>query len=406
MKRIAPAVLLLAAACAQGTIEVEPITPPSVPQRSGALVEGTALDAAQATMSEAPLALGVARGGLWVAVSGGAVARSGDAFTAVPVGAPGEAMATGAVTTLARRGEGLLLWAAEGLFHDADGRLLRSPLSDSLAGEQIRALDSHGSGANEEIWLVNATGLLVARQGSLLSLDVRFKDAPVRFVAVAGVGQGRAVAFAENEAFEVDAAASTVTWAATGLGQVREATRSDDGTVFVATEKGLWRRDGMGAWAQLTLTADGQAPAAVSAVASGLGQLLVASQGKIAKRVGEGFTTFGALNAKAHGLALDAQGATWVSDGTTLTSLSSAAPAVSFETQVKPFFQAHCMSCHATQIPVIALTDYATASAMADLVSKRLRADGTRPMPPPETEVLTSDQYAVVLQWIAQGKAP
>ena len=409
MKRNPLLAVVLAAGCSS-PIVVPPLTPPTTTTVPGALTQGPQAAASPVAMSEAPVGLATSAGKVWVAVGAGALALGDSGLTQVPVGAPGEDMSTGAVRGVFPRGSGLFVSSEKGLFHDAQGRLLRSPVTDALMGATIQALDSFGSGAREELWLTTDRGLLLVKDNALDAVAVTFKEKPLTVVAAIGVASGAALVFSDGgDVFEVDAVKGEAKWVATAVGTVAELARTEDGTVYAATSTGLWRRTGAGAVAQLTLAAEGAQPLPVSAVRAIAGQLLVATGGQVARLSGTGFVGFGAAaSVKARGLALDAKGDTFFTDGATLTRLATA-KGIGFETDVKPFIVAHCMTCHQTgtnNAPIINLADYPTAVSYADRIKIRLTADGTTPMPPVDTEILTSQQYAAVLQWIAQGTQP
>jgi mono/diheme cytochrome c family protein len=100
----------------------------------------------------------------------------------------------------------------------------------------------------------------------------------------------------------------------------------------------------------------------------------------------------------------------WFVDGTQVARLTTSVdpPPPSFATDVKPFFTAHCRSCHATganYAPQIDLETYATARSWAQASLRRI-TDTLAPMPPASAEILTPAQYDVVVRWVEGGLLP
>jgi cytochrome c5 len=124
----------------------------------------------------------------------------------------------------------------------------------------------------------------------------------------------------------------------------------------------------------------------------------------------EGSELLGALTKAAPGgLATDANGDAWVIDDASVLHYKSGDP-VSFAKDVKPFFAAHCASCHkegAEGAPKHDFEDFATATEYAESIAKKLTAPpGMGVMPPASVETLGASDYAVVIRWIGSGQAP
>jgi len=81
---------------------------------------------------------------------------------------------------------------------------------------------------------------------------------------------------------------------------------------------------------------------------------------------------------------------------------------VSFATDIRPFFAAHCATCHepgAKNAPFVDLLSYESAKQLAPSIVKRLR--GELPvMPPASLEILTAADFAVVIRWVDSGLLP
>lgn len=408
MRSLSLAFLSLLAACGPQTMVVPPeVKDPVVTKVEGGLEAGTAVTQAPIAMTSTPIALSSAAGELTVVGADTLFRRSSTSGTidALPVGTTGEQMASGPVHFVARRGDASL-WvvAGNGLFHLAEGRLLKSPLSADVAALTVTAIDTYGSGTAEELWLTTTTGVQHVKGGTMRAVEVQFPKLGALGVPVAAIGAGadQAVMVAKEQAFLVDLGKSTATWIAKDVGTLKAWARNDDGSVLLATTTGLYERLKSGeVRVRAGITADD--------VVTALGQVLVASGGKVARLEGGTFKTFGDLAApRARGLQVDAAGDTFALDAAVLVKFPTGKP-VSFAADVRPFLIPHCNTCHAAGSqgsPIIDFSDYATAKSNAAVAIKRLKAEGIAPMPPSNTEVLSAADYAVVLKWFAGGMQP
>jgi cytochrome c5 len=315
---------------------------------------------------------------------------------------PNEPPVTGAVKLLARRREGgLFVWSDAGLFHDDRGRLLLSPLSAGLSGADLRTLDAFGAGASEELWLVNGGALEHVGGGTLTRVDIAGIDDVDLAV---GVEAGQALAAAQGSLYLVDITRPEALRVTSGLGAVNAFARDDDGTVYLATDVGLLVRSDAGDFSLHLL--DGDAGSGVDAVAAGFGTALLASNGQTLLFSPDAWIV--SADTTSRTLAVDANGDGWLADGEKLIQLKTGAP-VSFALDVRPFFAAHCNSCHssgASAAPIIHWNDYETARQYGPAALRRLEANGTPPMPPSNVEVLTPQDFAVVARWVHGGMPP
>ena len=403
--------LLALCACEGGSIMVPPstVTVPAPTVVSGALTEGEALHRTEQALPAGVVSVGRVNDSPVIATADGVLQLQGTSFVALPVGAAGEAMSTGAVHFLAPRSTGLLAVAEGGLFHDWEGHLLRSPLSDSLAMVSVQAIDAFGSGGAEELWLVEAGALSHVANGHRATLTLQDGAASQTVDVAVAAGANKAVVSSGDRLYRLDLAANTAAALAAQVPTISAFAHADDGTVYLATVGGLITVRTDDTVTLTTFAADGAAGQAVSDVAVLDSELFAVSGGRLVTRGATGFTTVANVAAPiARGLTIDSHGAVFAVDGAVLARLSSDRP-VSFATDVKPFMNAHCQSCHATGLqyaPIRAFDTLEVSSQYADLIIKRLKADGTAPMPPPNSEVLTPDQYAVVLRWVQGGKQP
>lgn len=314
---------------------------------------------------------------------------------------------TGAVDVVARRsGGGLLVHAASGLFHDTEGFLVPSPLEKSLAGKAITAIDALGEGDAEELWIATSTSTIHVAAGMIESFEVEGASAPAD--AAIGTAPGQAVISAGGEAFFVDLAAKKVTLLAKDLGKVHGHDRSEDDTVYLATDAGLLARTKAGAVSLRTLAAAGNPAVPVLGVASSFGVVMVVTASSLVRIDPMAATTLGDLPGASGAVAVDANGDVWAASTGKLTRFATGSP-VSFATDVEPFLTKHCTICHATGAngaPKDDFLDYANAKEKSALMLKRLSGDGGSVMPPVTSEVLAPTDYAVITRWVGGGLQP
>ncbi len=384
--------------------------PPAVAVRSGApLLPAPVAYAPVSGVSGARL-LSTLAGGVAAGTASGVLAATAAAPASLsPVGVasePGEPTSTGAIRLFARRGSGLLVVGERGLFHDGAGWLLPSPLTQSLGEEPLSALDAYGAGAAEELWLTSASGVRHLAGGQLEAVSVEGAAPPTLAI---GVAQGTALLAGAGTAWLVDARAGTAAVVARDLGELYDADRGDDGTVYLATAAGLLARERSGAVTLWTFAPEGQPSPGARAVSAAYGGLVVLTAGNVVGVDKDVATALAPVaRPSARGLTLDANGDTWALDGDALVRLRTGKP-VSFSADVAPFLAAHCTRCHAQGLehsPQLDLTSYEVAKGLSATLLKRLRAVDAPPMPPANIETLTAADYAVVTRWVGGGLLP
>jgi mono/diheme cytochrome c family protein len=321
----------------------------------------------------------------------------------------GEPEATGKVTALARRGSGGVLAAAQaGLFHDHQGSLYLSPLTHALPGPVVK-LDALGEGSDEVLWLLPADG--AAGQACVVNAeglhDVRLAVTGIPD-AVAALDATRGLIAVGGTLYQVDVAARTAAVVAEGLGRVHAVDRGVSGQLYLGTDHGLLERDAEGVWSRRTLAPEGTAAVPVHAVFAGAGSpILLATPEAVLQLGGAGLARLSTRGGEVAGVARDVSGDTWTVDQGRVVRLLTGAP-VTFAQHVKPFVTAHCAGCHrdGQGAPVIDFEDFDVAVEKAARIVTRLEGDGVSPMPPQSVEILTREQYAVVLRWVAGGMKP
>jgi hypothetical protein len=411
MKRAVWAVSLAALLAGCGAEEASPAGGTvAVARLEGAPTESTVESSTLALGAEAA-ALSVLSGSLAVATGDGVQRVAADGATLVEVAVlagSGEPTSTGAVTWMARRGEGLLVLGAEGLFHSQDGALLPSPLGASFGESALTAVDVLGDTGAEEAWLVVDGEAHWVKAGEAVPFAVpEVAGAPD---ALVGVAPGLALYAGGGSVWQVDVAAGTYQLVAGDLGAAASFDRAEDGTVLLATEGGLLARSADGDFSLRTFAPAGAAAVAVHSVASAYGATVAVVGGALvaidetgARRLGD------AVDSVARGVAVEASGDTWTTEGPALRRFATGVP-VSFAEDVAPFFAAHCDKCHAAgadvKVPDVDFADYELVVSKAEEIVERLQRSGPGVMPPASSEVLGAEDYALVLRWADGGRAP
>ncbi|MDP1823936.1 MAG: hypothetical protein Q8L48_11865 [Archangium sp.] len=388
---------LLLTAC-QGAIQVTP-PPEEVPAMK--VIATAAIERTRPTRTTPgawsnPSALWLQSGE--VTVLDGALVRqkSGTDFSTLTVGTDTESTLPGVVKALSRRGEGVLLAATGGFFHDAPGRLLRAPVSDDFSMETIRFIDA----VNGAVWVTTSTDAVRVLNGHRETVRLNDEAEPGAVQAVVGRTAASALVVKGASLYEVDLGAKTVKTLARGLATVTAIAHRGE-TVLLGTSDGLIEvgttvtRHTLGPIVDLEVVGDTTLVTTTSQV------LQVSSVAVVLADVTQPWPD---------ALTKDGTGDVWFLDGASLARLSTSItlPPPSFAADVRPFMTAHCRSCHATganYAPQLDLENYGTAKTWAARTVSRL-TDTLAPMPPANTEVLTPAQYDVVVRWVEGGLLP
>ncbi len=408
---------LAATACggrSENLVVTQPPVPTSIVQRiEGAPADAAAVDRVEVGAAAAPSALSSMAGLIAVGTPAGLFAGSrAQPNTLSPVlvlADSSEPQTTGAVYLMARRSSGgLLVYAENGLFHDSVGSLLPSPLSGALAGRPLTSLDAFGSGDSEELWMVAGGVGTHASGGQLTTFQIG--DGTSVPDAVVAVDTERAIVAQGGAAYLLELDQLQATPIAEGLGHVNGFDRSEDGSTYLATESGLLERSRAGDVSLRTLAPVGSAAVNVLGVSAAFGSVVAETSKWLARVDANSAAKLGSAAAPrpGRGIAIDTNGDTWSADEGKLFRVLTGRP-VSFGSDVKPFFDRHCMSCHRTGAqgaPVRNFDDFETAKSFSALIARRLQAIGILPMPPAYVETLTAADYAVVIRWIGGGLQP
>ncbi len=408
-----------------GSGETTPGDIPEVRVVEGAPIAGPAPEHVNVAMDAklVPTTLALYHGSAAVGTSGGVLVGSlvtNDLEPLVVVPTGDEPAVTGAVARLpSRPSGGMFALAEKGLFHDGQGVLLYSPLNASpeLAQNPVLGLDAAGGDDAEELWIRTQKGMFYLAAGKMTGFEVQDAGGTAQAVdTLIGLDHRRALAVASGVAYEIDFGESTVKAVADGIGLIHEASRAEDGVVYIASDTGLYVRDpANGEVSVRTLAPAGEPPQAILAVAASFGTVVAATAKSLVRIDAEGavqIVDFAAAPADAPesspvALAVDGQGDVWSLGGGKLVRHITGAP-VSFEEDVKPFLVEHCAVCHQDGLngaPAVDFADYEVAKDRAPTIVKRLKGDGSV-MPPVTFQVLTAADYAAVIRWVAGGLSP
>jgi cytochrome c5 len=378
---------------------------------AGAPVDGKHAERVDVMMSELPNVLSGIHGDIAIGTKNGVMAASLSDASVMDVPAvdqEGAYVTVGAVHRIARRADGGVLVVADGgLFTDQDGILMRSPLTDVVRPMGLVAVDAFGSATDEELWIVNAEGLLHDGGGMLEGIAIPNAPKPE---AVVGVAPGRAIMIGAGEAWLVDVTAKTAKKITSGLGVVHGSDRSDDRTAFFATDGGLFSFSSSGAATLRTLAADGAPATSVLGVTAAYGSVLAVTATSLVSVTDKEASIVGTVaTPQALSIATDGDGDAWLVDGAGVGRFKTGAP-VSFATDVAPFMKAHCTACHkdgTNGAPPHDFTTYDESKKLGGSIAKKLRApEGMGEMPPVATEKLAASDYAAVTRWVAGGMLP
>jgi hypothetical protein len=395
------------AACGSGQIVMPPPAPvePPLPSRVTLMpVTGTRPVSTEVMATSGAVGLSVVGGQVAIATLDGLSTRQGTSLVPVPVGAMGTE-SVGTVRSLSRRAGAALVLATGGVFQERQGRLLRSPMSDGLALTTVRSVDVVGEGAAETWWLRTDTAVQRATAAGVETLALQDPRAGGVVKAVVGRDPSTALVVRGDRLYLIDVAAPSVVTLAKDIGAVSATARLATGVVLLATDAGLLRISPSN---EVTLLALGTQGAVRDVVADGDAALVLAN-GVLTSLLVDELTVLGDVASPiAQGLVRDAQGALFVLDGAALKRLAAPTETPVTFADVRPFFAAHCTSCHtsgANYAPVFDLTNLQTARTWAQRSLARVK-NIDMPMPPASSGVLRPSQYAVFERWVAGGLLP
>lgn len=308
---------------------------------------------------------------------------------------------TGAVRSLAPLAGDLLLAGDNGMFVVSGDELFVPTKADSLDGLDVQSMASTEVDGQQHVWLGTASGIfhLQPQDGALEKWRVAEHDtAPQALWA----DRETMVAAFEDTLYRVDIAARTAVLEDLDFGMIHRI--SDDGraNLYLATSRGLFRRDPDGAYTQYTLT-DDAGPVVVDDLAFDpvLGTIAVTDIGVVRAAPDDSPVLMFELPQvqTPRRVASDETGVVWVGHEETVSGYL-VGESISFEEDIVPIFDTYCMGCHTVDntqgVPAIAFTDYDVAIQQEGRVKARIVAGD---MPPRDAEPLPVDAQELLTRW-------
>lgn len=400
--------LLFFAACAPGQIVMPPpapVEPPSLTRVSLTPQDTTRPTSSTVMSSVTAVGLSLVSGQVAVVNADSVSVRNGTMLNPVPVGASGTD-SLGTVRLVGRRGAGSLWLSSSGVFSERMGRLLRSPVSDSLPLADVKAIDVVGEGATETWWLRTDAAVLRVSEGDVDSIALDDPKGAGLITSVVGRDAQVALVVKGERLYLVDVAAPKVTVLAKGIGAVTAGAKLGDGSVVFATAEGLVKVTTAN---DVVLLGFGDA-SAVNDVSVDGDAAFIQSNGKLFSMLVDDVRVLGDVAAPmVSGVVRDSAGAVFTLDGAQLKRLATTPEEqpVRFA-DVKPFFTSRCTSCHssgANYAPIIDFTNFQKAKLAAQQSLDRVK-NPDNPMPPAASGLLRPSQYQVLERWVAQGLLP
>ncbi len=312
------------------------------------------------------------------------------------------------ITVVAPRRAGGTWIAAGGDLFVLDGLyVLATPLM--LDAGVIHAVVDVPTGALAGLWLATEGGLYRRTDDSLERWTIPGVTSVVTDLAIDPTGTfGLAVADGTFVTLEVEGTEVLTDRDAVDLGEVR-AVAASDGAVWAAGSKGLLRFAQFDAkpYRHYPLASEGDLVAVATDPVTGTVWVRNATQ--LLEVDGPTIRAYPMASSTVPRIVVDTLGHVFVADGETLVRSGDmpSESATSFERDVVPWIQTNCAQCHSNQTQDF--EDYAVFAEIAEGALSRVRR-GDMPrctggvLCSPEQR-LTAEQYAVLEQWLRDGKA-
>jgi hypothetical protein len=318
---------------------------------------------------------------------------------------PTNSIDLGPIKSAAPRQNKAWVLSQNGLFYDEGTMLLRSPVSTSIDVSNFTNISSYGEGESEEVWLYNQAQALFVSGLNSVSLKLTENETALPIESLVARANKTALVISLGRIFILDVKTSTAQAIFEGVSTAAHSVRVAD-VVWFGSATGL-----------IAVSSDNSAKyysyndAPIQAIATNGVDLIFIVQNKLMRKSATGFEIIGTVaTPKPAGLSLMKSGRIYALDANVLVQFGSddvVVPKTSFATDVVPFVNAHCMTCHRAQVPVRAFDTLGVATVYADDIVNRLQSLGNKsPMPPPDREVLSAAQYDVFLRWVNEGKLP
>ena len=291
--------------------------------------------------------------------------------------------------------------AEHGLFHSYEQQLLFSPVNEIVENMTINDLSLSGEANNEKLWLAASDGLFLVSDKSFDQIS--FGSEQGTPISVASSTSMAVVSFG-SAVYELDIAPWAYSIAPSGLGNV-VGVEVVDNIFYLASDRGLIRREANGAYTLFTMSNNGNEP--VVAVggndSSGLFALTGAGLASVNENTATGIAPLTSMPTQPL-VAADGYGNAWVANGTQLTNVM-VGHSVSFEAKVATILETNCNTCHITgyDAPVHDFANYDEAVALAETIIQRVSLGQ---MPPPPMPALSTEDFDTLVSWYATGMNP
>jgi hypothetical protein len=300
---------------------------------------------------------------------------------------------------ISKTSQGYLAWSEHQVWIGTRSALQRHSLSEFFEKRSALWIDASLS----TIWLTSSDGVYFARDGAISKVELSGGGA-ISFAIAEDADHG--LLFASSGVYRSTIGSNALERIGASPGRVFDSDRASDGTLYVATERGL------------LLSKKGQRrlltfPAPVRSITvNGTGALILSADQLIEVEESSAdmwtATAVGRASVEASSVGADGDGNAWVSVPGP-TGYFPIGRIVSFEADIKAIMVDKCMRCHADSArrgPFLAFDDYATAQAQAPRIVERIKS-ASAPMPPPSEGIpLSADQIRLVSKWALGGARP
>jgi hypothetical protein len=277
-------------------------------------------------------------------------------------------------------------------------------------GSQATAVDDltvAGASGGEQVWLAGPGQI-----ASISALATRTYGLPATSTVTALLATNSRIELVIGGALEdLDPKTGMLRRVDHDFGSIGFLARGDSGESYLGSSLGLYVRSVDGSWAT-HYSLEGSAVAGLAAdplfgvyASTGSGLYALPFAGPL--QVVGSFPDPG-----NHPLSVDGFGDVWAGSGSSVIQFQSGQP-VGYVNQVKPFFAAHCYTCHVTSSlgssPRLPLDDYEGAKGISTAIVLRLEGQGVSPMPPDPPlgpGSLAPSDYGVVVRWVNTGELP
>lgn len=313
------------------------------------------------------------------------------------------------ITAIAPRSDGGAWIAADGRLFVLDGLyVLTTPIE--LGAGAIHAVDEVDEGPLAGLWIATAQGLFRRTDQQIEAWTIPDTTGPVTGVAVEDLGRF-GVAIVGGEAVTLEAKGTDIVTerGVVDLGDARDVAASR-GAVWIAGQRGVVRFDATAVLPYRHYTLDGDADVLAVATDPVSGAAWTRTAGRLVEIDGPTLRAYSHPMAadQTAALTVDALGGVFSAGEGALSKATNGAPGggTSFATDLKPWITENCSQCHRNQTQ-----DFEDRGVFAEVAEEALFRVKNGDMPRcgggvrcPEGEALDPSSYAVLEQWLRDGK--